>query len=394
MRKDHLADRRPLFLGTILTLVAVLVAAVASPAAADCSGAAALTLDDTRRDSGSDLLKVTVSTAGILTLDVSSPAAGVQPKVVFLGTTSTCTGAAGEGTDFDYVNQTPEWLALDVYTDTTYYLEVKPQDSQQTLGDYKLRVTWVSDPSTPNEENDLSPDATDTCSASSTAMSANNLAADRFLTVSESTDQWDDDIMKGSVTTAGVLVVENQDTTGPDLAASLYASTSCGAASEVGSAVFSGSSGRIAAVVYPADHALALASYGSSNGAYEVSVKLFAPCDQGETDDHGDASLCATAIDLDGSDTGQVDNVDGDDEDFFSFVLSAQTSVEVLTTGSTDTYGSLYDEDGQRLDSDDDSGTDYNFRIARTLGAGRYFVRVEGASGAEGSYGLEVNETP
>jgi hypothetical protein len=37
---------------------------------------------------------------------------------------------------------------------------------------------------------------------------------------------------------------------------------------------------------------------------------------------------------------------------------------------------------------DDDSGDGTNFRIAKTLESGQYFIRVEGGKGAAGSYEL------
>ena len=98
----------------------------------------------------------------------------------------------------------------------------------------------------------------------------------------------------------------------------------------------------------------------------------------------------ATATGLGGSPGGQID--EEGDEDWFTFALAAQTTVEIETTGATDTYGSLYDAAGQRLEIDDDDGAGANFRIARTLGAGRYYVRVERGSGEEESYTLTLDE--
>ena len=40
----------------------------------------------------------------------------------------------------------------------------------------------------------------------------------------------------------------------------------------------------------------------------------------------------------------------------------------------------------------DDDGPGANFRIARTLGSGRYYVRVERGSGEEESYTLTLDE--
>lgn len=394
MGTRHAFDRR---LFHVLAAVALIVATAAlSPpaAAASCGGAATLTVDDTRRSSGSELLAVTLSAAGILTLDVSAPANGVQPRIDFLGTTSTCLAAAGEGTDFVYVEEAPKWLALriDTTSSTTFYLRIVPQDSKQTLGGYNLRAAWIADATSSNEQTDLAPDATDTCSSSSDAVSANDLVDDRFVVVSDGAEEWDPDIMQLGVGVPGVVLVENDDVSGPDLEATLYPTTSCSAGSALGDAVFDGSAGRILAAVHEGDHALWITNHDSSSGDYEVAVRFYAPCDRGETDDHGSAARCATPVALGGSPTGSIANDDDDDEDWFTFVLAAQTTVEMETTGVTDTRGSLYDGAGQRLEVQDGGGSGDNFRIARTLGSGRYYLRIEGTSGAEGSYTLDVDD--
>ena len=47
---------------------------------------------------------------------------------------------------------------------------------------------------------------------------------------------------------------------------------------------------------------------------------------------------------------------------------------------------------GQRLEVQDGGGASDNFRIARTIGPGRYYLRIEGTGGDEGSYSLAVEE--
>lgn len=393
MRNRHANDRRFLHaFAAAAALLAALAGAAAPPAAASCSGAVALTVDDTRRSSGSELLSVTLSSAGVLTLDVSAPANGVQPRIDFLGTTSTCTAAAGEGTDWDYVQETPKWVVarIDTTSTTTYYLRVVPQDSKQTLGDYNLRVASIADAGSPDETTDLSPDATDDCNASADPVSTGPFDDDYFVVVADAAGQWDPDIMKLTIDVPGVLVIEHDDVAGPDLEATLFSSTSCSA--QLGGAVFDGASGRILAAVHEADHALDLYAHDSSSGAYEVAVRFYAPCDRGETDDHGSAPRCATPVSLEDEPSGAIANDDDDDEDWFTLVLSSQTTVGFETSGSTDTRGSLYDGAGQRLEVQDGGGASDNFRIARTIGPGRYYLRIEGTGGDEGSYSLTVEE--
>ncbi len=394
MRNRHANDRRFLHaFAAAAALFAALAGAAAPPAEGSCSGAVALTVDDTRRSSGSELLSVTLSAAGVLTLDVSSPANAVQPRIDFLGTTSTCSAAAGEGTNWDYVQETPKWLAarIDTTSSTTYYLRVVPQDSKETLGDFNLRVAWIADAGSPDETTDLSPDATDTCNSSADAVSSGDFDDDYFVVVEDAAGQWDPDIMQIAITVPGIVLVEHDDTGGPDLEATLFSNTSCAGVS-LGDAVFEGAAGRILASVHEADHALDLEAHDSSSGAFEVAVRFYAPCDRGETDDHGSAARCATPVDLEHEPSGVIANDDDDDEDWFTLVLPSQITVGFETSGSTDTRGSLYDAAGQRLEVQDGGGESDNFRIARTLGPGRYYLRIEGTGGDEGSYSLAVAE--
>lgn len=375
--------------GVVLALLALLVPA-ALVAQNECAEATAVTLNATYRSSGTEMLKATLSSAGALTLDISTPAAAAQPKITFLGTG--CPTASGEGSAFDYVQDDPAWVVADVHSSSTYYFKVEPEDSQQSLGSFKVRVAWVADLTTPDEENELTSDATDTCSTSSTAIFSGSLSDSTFGTVIQYIEEYDPDIMRGHINVPGIVTVAPDDPNGPDLDATLYSSVDCDGSSQLDGAVFSGSSGRIAAAMHPGDLYLDLGSHSASSGTFTVAVKLLAPCDLGETDDVGDSALCATDVDVDDSTSGEISNDDDDDLDFFSFVVSSTGGIAVQTTGSTDTYCSLYDEDGQRLEIDDDDGSGDNCYIERSLGAGRYFIRVEG-DGEEGSYGLSVSSS-
>jgi hypothetical protein len=369
--------------------LAVLSGAAASPLWAACETSTAVTLNATYRGNGDEPLKVTTGGGGILTLDVSSAADSVQPKVTFLGTS--CTTPAGEGEDWDFVRETPAWIALAIYGADTYFFEVEPQNSQETLDDFKLRAAWIADPTTPDENNSLAADATDTCSAGSTALSQYDFDQNRFVTTGENIEEWDDDVMRLVATAPGVVLIDIIDAESESVAVTLYEDDTCSAAAELAQANLTAASGRLAAVVHAADHSLKVEPYQSADGDYEVATRLFAPCGLGETDDHGDASMCSTAIVFEGHADGELDNASDDDEDWFNFVLAAQETVEIESTGSTDTRGSLYDGSGQLLETDDDDGDGSNFFISRTLGAGRYFVRVEGA---EGEYGVEASVAP
>ncbi len=121
-----------------------------------------------------------------------------------------------------------------------------------------------------------------------------------------------------------------------------------------------------------------------------VPIKLFGGCYLGDVNDHGDAFACATPLRLGETMGGELRSGFGDDVDTLTFVLSAQQTVRIESTGSADTVVALYDRHGHRLATDDDGGSDANFRLVRTLGAGRYFVRIAAGPAGEGSYRVAV----
>ncbi|PKK81145.1 MAG: hypothetical protein CVT47_03955, partial [Thermoplasmata archaeon HGW-Thermoplasmata-2] len=78
------------------------------------------------------------------------------------------------------------------------------------------------------------------------------------------------------------------------------------------------------------------------------------------------------------------------DNDYIRFYAYAGYTYAFYTTGSTDTYGHLYNNLQVELDSDDDSGEGTNFRIDyNILTSGYYFLRVRGfSSSTAGPYTL------
>lgn len=117
-----------------------------------------------------------------------------------------------------------------------------------------------------------------------------------------------------------------------------------------------------------------------------LAPRLCELCAGGESDDHGDGFLCATALSWNRSVSGEIGNDWGDDGDVFRFRLAALVTVEIRAGGDSELVSELYDGHGQRLDVA--GGTDP--RLVRTLVPGTYFVRVEGRDGAGGRYTLSV----
>jgi hypothetical protein len=105
-------------------------------------------------------------------------------------------------------------------------------------------------------------------------------------------------------------------------------------------------------------------------------------------DDFGNTIPSATTLTIGSSIAGAFNC--GGDEDFFTFTLGSTTTLNIYTTGTTDTYGHLLNSAGQELAADDSSGSASNFSINQTLGAGTYYLRVRHAYGGTGSYQVQA----
>ena len=115
-------------------------------------------------------------------------------------------------------------------------------------------------------------------------------------------------------------------------------------------------------------------------------------------DDHGDTFETATPLALGLSATGRIDT--HDDVDYFKLDLSqasGTTDVQIHTTGELDTYGLVYDSDGDRVysnDNDPQSG-DLNFRMRAYLPSGIYYIAVYSSYRDEtGDYTIHAEKSP
>ena len=111
--------------------------------------------------------------------------------------------------------------------------------------------------------------------------------------------------------------------------------------------------------------------------------------DSPTTDDHGNTRSGATSLSVGGSQSGQIET--GSDIDYFRVQVSGSGTLTVYTTGSLDTVGRLENSSGSSLSNDDDSGNNSNFRIAQTVSAGTYYVKVESHGSNTGSYTLHAS---
>lgn len=112
-------------------------------------------------------------------------------------------------------------------------------------------------------------------------------------------------------------------------------------------------------------------------------------------DGHGGDAGSATALAF-ASGSAMADGWLGpSDTDVFSFTLSKAQTVDISTTGNTDTRGELRTAGGALLNdpvADADAGSGSNFRTSTFLGAGTYTITVIGEGSAPtGAYALRID---
>lgn len=388
--------RKRIAVRSLHTAVALGVTFVPSAARADrtddCNAATTVTLGSTVHDYGDPIstlriFKVQPSGPGMLSVAAASPGDSPQPKLLFLGTD--CVDPDPADPDYTPVAEGTATAVEWIEDDGTFYVQVSPEDPEKTLSGVKLTTAWSLDLSTESEDPepvDLSIGPTDpptSCGVSATPIAGDEIGESWYGEVVQGIQEWDGDVLSGAFEVPGILRVSAPD---GHLSADIHNGQSCGRTTGLAGGELADPADQVAAVLYPGTYSLLLApedAYG-----YSLDVKYFALCPTGS--DQGDTHFCGAPLTAGVSASGALDNATDDDEDFFTFVLASQRTVEIESTGSVDTFGSLYDKQGTLIATDDDAGSGDNFRLVKNLAGGRYFVRVEGVSGAEGSYGLDL----
>ncbi len=210
--------------------------------------------------------------------------------------------------------------------------------------------------------------------------------------VQKNVDEWEGEVVRLTTELPGVITISGS---GAKSQSTLYSAAASSPHPRL-DAIKLGTGGRsLQAVVRAGKHCIQVAPPIGATGNFTVSVTFTDVCHLGDLDDHGDSFLCSTPLTVGGSSaSGEITYVSSTlDGDMYSFDLSATTTVTIESTGSTDVNATLYDSEGEILDSDDDSGASSNFQIiAASLPAGRYYIRVEGAGTTTGSYGVSVDD--
>ena len=196
----------------------------------------------------------------------------------------------------------------------------------------------------------------------------------------------DIDYFRVEVTQAGTLTVEttgNTDTVGQLRGADGQA---LGEDDDGGS----GLNFRLVRQVTAGTYYIRVSGFENATGPYTLVVRFAGTGTSGE--DHAGTLEQASSVALNSSTSGVLE--DGRDIDYFRVEVTQAGTLTVETTGNTDTVGQLQGADGQRLSEDDDGGSGLNFRLARQVAAGTYYIRVSGFGDASGAYVLSVRFTP
>lgn len=82
------------------------------------------------------------------------------------------------------------------------------------------------------------------------------------------------------------------------------------------------------------------------------------------------------------------------DVDYYKFGAFPNSQYVIETTGDTDTYGVLYDSNGNVIETIDNGGQGSNFKITRYLDAYEtYYIEVRHSSTGTGSYSINVSHS-
>jgi len=205
-----------------------------------------------------------------------------------------------------------------------------------------------------------------------------SLGAGMTTTAQKRVDEWQSDIVKIIISQPGLLVLTGDDS---GAQAALWTTDSSDSPRLVDDAEVGSASPPLTAVVRSGVQCVQVTPPAGATGTFRLQATLFDVCG-GSQDDHGDSFLCATEIGLGETRTGTITAAD---HDIFTFVAAAATQVNLGLSTSADLSAGLYGEDGSLVAAD--------ARGLQTLAAGRYFVRIEGRNGAQGTYGLTLDSS-
>jgi len=403
MSRRHCAERvRTHRFTTLRMLLALLLAgAIAIPTAATddaaCTAIEPLPLNATLRrqheipSTEPEIFGLSIPTSGVLALDVSARiATEAQPRLAFLGTSCTWPTTGDNDATYVPIAKTPQGLVLKIGQADELFVAIFPEDPAWPLHDYRLRASFAAEPVAPDEVIWLTTDPPASCTATEVpSFSPQPLTATRRVELrregmpTKEVDPIDWDVLSGLIEAPGVLMVE---AAGSQLRASIHAGVDCRPADRLAEGTLGPPGALVAATVPAGERRLVLETRTPSDAGYELLVTYYALCTAAE-DDHDDRFLCATPVVMGFMGevtTGVIENAFGDDEDAFAFTVAGLETVAVEVIGGDALRAELYDAVGQRLAAWPAG------RLVRTLGAGRFTVRVGSVEPWGGDYSVRI----
>src|SRR6185436_1444140 len=136
-------------------------------------------------------------------------------------------------------------------------------------------------------------------------------------------EEWDGETVKFHTDLPGVLEINGA---GDGSQSSLYAKDD--EESQFVDSARLGTDLRDLQAVAPAgDYCVQVRPPAGAEGDFTLVVGFTDVCHLGAVDDHGDSFLCATPIEVDGSDEGEIDSTPTGDVDVFTFTLESAATV-------------------------------------------------------------------
>jgi len=112
-----------------------------------------------------------------------------------------------------------------------------------------------------------------------------------------------------------------------------------------------------------------------------------------QQDDHGDDCNTATTMSLNSTTHGVINKKA--DFDYFKVEVNSRSALNIYTSGTFDTSGTLYNSSCESMEIDDNSGDSDNFKILRYVSGGTFFISVQHSEESKtGQYTLHVDSIP
>ncbi len=303
-----------------------------------------------------DVYRITISRTGTLTLYSTGSTDTYGELLSSTGSVLTSDNNGGQSSNFRFAYRV---------TAGTYYVRVRHNNQTTGTGSYTVRNTFGYAPSLTSYEYNLSPNG------GSSSASIN----------------WagDEDLFRIVVTGSGTLTLYSTGST--DTYGELLSSSGSVLTSDNNSGQTNNF--RLSRSVNSGTYYLRVRHNNRLTGTGSFAVRSsFTASSSGS----GSGSSVAYELTLSASGSRSGSISPAGDQDVYRIIISRTGTLTLYSTGSTDTYGELLSSSGSVLTSDNNSGQSNNFRLARRVTAGTYYLRVRhnNRTTGRGSYTVRV----